>query len=282
MNIDWDYINKNVHVSMLDCVPEALILFQYAPPAKPQCQLYPHVKPVYGASKQYAVAIDTYPPLSKKNKKHVQEVVGMFLYYAQCVDSTMLTVLGSIATQQANPTKDTMIKVKQFLDYAFTHPDAIVTYQANDVVLAAHSDASYLSEANARSQAGGHFFMSSNTPRPHNNGAVLTITQIIKAVMSLAANAKIGALYIICREAAPAHHTFEFLGHPQPPTPIQTNNTTALGIVNNMVIKKLKAMDMKYHWLWDRISQKQFRHYWAPGSKSKGNYVTKHHAPVHH
>ena len=26
-------------------------------------------------------------------------------------------------------------------------------------------------------------------------------------------------------------------------------------------------MDMKYHWLRDRISQKQFRHYWAPGSE---------------
>jgi hypothetical protein len=72
------------------------------------------------------------------------------------------------------------------------------------------------------------------------------------------------------------------LGHPQHPTPIQTYNTTALGIVNNNVMKKLKAMDMKYHWLWDRISQKQFRHYWAPGNKNKGNYITKHHAPVHH
>jgi hypothetical protein len=57
----------------------------------------------------------------------------------------MLTALGSIATQQANPTKNTMINVKQFLDYGFTHPDAIVTYQASDMVLAAHSDASYLS-----------------------------------------------------------------------------------------------------------------------------------------
>jgi hypothetical protein len=34
MNIGWDYINKNVHVSMLDYVPEALIRFQHAPPAK--------------------------------------------------------------------------------------------------------------------------------------------------------------------------------------------------------------------------------------------------------
>ncbi len=106
----------------------------------------------------------------------------------------MLTALGSIAIQQANPTKNTMIKVKQFLDYGFTHPDAIVTYQASDMVFAAHSDASYLSKAKACSQSGGHFFISSNTPCPHNNGAVLTIAQIIKAVMSLAAEAKIRAL----------------------------------------------------------------------------------------
>jgi hypothetical protein len=138
-----------------------------------------------------------------------------------------------------------MIKVKQFLGYASTHPKAIVTYQASDMVLAAHSDASYLSEANAWSQAGGHFFMSSNTPCLYNNGAVLTIAQIIEAVMSLAAKAKIGALYINCWEAVPAHHTLEFLGHPQPPTPIQTDNTMALGVVNNNIMKKLKAMDMK-------------------------------------
>jgi hypothetical protein len=41
-------------------------------------------------------------------------------------------------------------------------------------------------------------------------------------------------------------------------------------------------MDMKYHWLQDRISQKQFRHYWAPGNKNKGDYITKHHALVHY
>jgi hypothetical protein len=72
------------------------------------------------------------------------------------------------------------------------------------------------------------------------------------------------------------------LGHPQPPTPIQTDNTAALGAVNNNVMKKLKAMDLKYHWLWDRISQKHFQHYWAPGIKNKGSYVTKHHTPVCH
>ena len=56
----------------------------------------------------------------------------------------MLAALGSLATQQANPTQNTMKKVKQLLDYAAMHPDAIVTYNASDMVLAAHNDASYL------------------------------------------------------------------------------------------------------------------------------------------
>jgi hypothetical protein len=124
--------------------------------------------------------------------------------------------------------------------------------------------------------------MSNNDALPPNNGAVLTIAQIIKAVMLSAAEAETGALYINCQEAIPARHTLEFLGHTQPPIPMQTNNTTALSIVNNNVMKKLKAMDMKYHWLRCRESLGQFRHFWASGKTNNGDYVTKHHAPIHH
>ena len=249
MTIDWDYTGRAVHASMLDYIPEALTRFQHPTPRIPQHQPYPHVKPTYGAKAQYTEDVDSSPPLDKQGKKYVQEVIGTLLYYARCVDSTMLPALGSLATQQANPTQNTKKLVHQLLDYAATHPDAIITYQASDMVLAGHSDASYLSETNARSRAGGHFFMSNNDTIPSNNGAILTISQIIKAVMSSAAEAEIGALYINCKEAIPARHTLEFLGHKQPPTPMQTDNTTALGVVNNNVMKKLKSMDMKYHWL---------------------------------
>ena len=88
----------------------------------------------------------------------------------------MLAALRSLATQQANPTQNTMKKVKQLLDYVATHPDAIVTYNASDMVLAAHRDVSYLSKSNAQSRAGGHFFMSSDADTPLNNGAVMTIS----------------------------------------------------------------------------------------------------------
>jgi hypothetical protein len=110
----------------------------------------------------------------------------------------MLTALGFLVIQQANPTTNTKKLVHKFLDYAATHPDAIITYQASNMVLAGHSNASYLSETTAHSQAGGHFFMSNNDALPPNNGAVLTVAQIIKAVMLSVAAAKIGTLYINC------------------------------------------------------------------------------------
>jgi hypothetical protein len=194
----------------------------------------------------------------------------------------MLLALGSLATQQANPTQSTKKIVHQLLDYAATHPNAIITYRASNMVLTGHSDASHLSETNACSRAGGHFFMSNDEAIPSTNGATLTILQIIKAVMSSMAEAEITALYINCKEATPAQHPLEYLGRKQPPTPMQTDNTTALGVVNNNVMKKLKSMDMKYHWLQCRINQRQFRHYWAAGKSNNGNYVTKHHAPIHH
>jgi hypothetical protein len=175
-----------------------------------------------------------------------------------------------------------MKKIKQFLDYVSTNPDAVVTYHASNMVLAGHSFASYLSKSNAQSRAGGHFFMSNNVELPPNNSAVSTILQIIKAGMSLVAEAKVRALFINCREAVPARHVLEFLGHPQLPTPMQMDNTTTLGVVNQNVMKKMKPMDMKYHWLQCRINQKQFQHYWAAGKLNLGDYFTKHHPVIHH
>ena len=143
---------------------------------------------------QYAKGEDNSPLLNKADQKYVQEVIGVFLYYARAVDMNILTALGSLATQQAAPTENIMQKVKQFLDYAATHPNAIVTYKTSNTVLAIHSDAYYLSELKAWSRAGGHFFMSNDSDDPPKYGAVLKVDQIIKAVMSSASKAKLGAL----------------------------------------------------------------------------------------
>jgi hypothetical protein len=41
-------------------------------------------------------------------------------------------------------------------------------------------------------------------------------------------------------------------------------------------------MDMRYHWLTDRVRQKQFDVYWRPGREKLGDYNTKHHSAQHH
>ena len=74
---------------------------------------------------------------------------------------------------------------------------------------------SYLTESKARSRAGGHFFLSSNKENAENNGAVLNISKIMKNVMSSAAEAEIGALFINTRQAIPARRALEDMGHKQ-------------------------------------------------------------------
>eukprot|EP00804_Cyclotella_cryptica_P000411 CCRYP_008709-RA/>CCRYP_008709-RA protein AED:0.43 eAED:0.43 QI:0/0/0/1/0/0/5/0/715 len=84
-----------------------------------------------------------------------------------------------------------------------------------------------------------------------------------------AAEAETGALYINARKAVEERNILQELGHKQPPTPIQTDNSTAEGIANNRVQpKRTKAMDMRFHWLRDRANQKQFRFYWRPGRRT--------------
>ena len=68
-----------------------------------------------------------------------------------------------------------------------------------------HSDASYLSVPSACSRAGGYFFLSSKSKpdTPYSdaplNGPIHVISKIIKNVMGLAVEAKIGAGYINAR-----------------------------------------------------------------------------------
>ena len=93
------------------------------------------------------------------------------------------------------------------------------------------TDASYLSKMGGKSRAAGHFYLSNVNDEDFNNGAILTLSSIIKHVMSSASEAKMAALYYGCKVAAPLRTTLEELGHYQPkPTPVTTDNITALGL----------------------------------------------------
>jgi hypothetical protein len=92
-------------------------------------------------------------------------------------------------------------------------------------------DASYLSEPGGKSRAAGHFYLSNPNDKDFNNGTILTLSTIIKHIMSSASKAKLAALYYGCKLAAPLQTTLEELGHFQPtPTPVTTTNITVQGL----------------------------------------------------
>jgi hypothetical protein len=230
------------------------------------------------------VAADTSAPLNKAEIKRVQDIVGTLLYYARAVDPTLLTALSAIAARQANGTRDVYNACHQLLDYVATHPNAGIRYQACDMILAVHTDASYLSEMGGKSRAAGHFYLSNVNDEDFNNGAILTLSSIIKHVMSSASEAKMAALYYGCKVAAPLRTTLEELGHYQPkPTPVTTDNIPALGLtMGTMTPKASKSMDQRFHWLKCRNAQRQFQYLWCKGILNRADYASKHHHPKHH
>ena len=125
--------------------------------------------------------------------------------------------------------------------------------------------------------------MSKDVSFPPNNGAVLNISQIMKTIMSLVEEAEIGAMYVNAREAFLAQKNLNEMGHHQPRTPMQTDNTAAHSIVtNNVHPKRTKEMEMRFHWIQFRDAQYQFRYYWRPGSQNWADYWTKYFPACHH
>jgi hypothetical protein len=115
------------------------------------------------------------------------------------------------------------------------------------------------------------------------NGSILNVASVIKNVVASAAESEAGACFHNAQSGAPLRVTLTELGRTQPPTPLRTDNSTDFGILNETIKQKgSKAMDMRYHWLTDRIRQKQFDVYWQPGRENLADYHTKHHSAQHH
>ena len=69
------------------------------------------------------------------------------------------------------------------------------------------------------------------------NGGIYTLCTVLKFVASSAAEAELGALFLNIKEGRIMRLTLTEMRHPQPPTPIHCDNTTAVGIANETVKK---------------------------------------------
>ena len=254
LNLAWNYENRTLKISMPSYIPAALTRFKHQIPTKKQNSPHKWTPPTYGKSQQLVQNQLTSPISPPAKKLFIQQVIGSLLYYALAVDCTLLVALGDLATTQANPTQETMDKLIWLLNYVACNPNAEITYVASDMCLHIHSDASYLSAPKARSRAGAHFFLST-APKNKNqptivpiNGPIHVLSKIIKLVMASAAEAEIGANFIAAQESIPLRTCLDELGHPQPPTPIQVDNTTAAAFANSTLKqKRSKAIDMRFY-----------------------------------
>ena len=95
--------------------------------------------------------------------------------------------LSVIRAQQDSATVEMLKAINQILDYCATYSDDGILYLSSDMILNAHSDAGLNNETKERSREGAHIFLYENEPIPRWNGPILTIEQMMKYVLYLAA-----------------------------------------------------------------------------------------------
>jgi hypothetical protein len=288
LTIAWDYVNGTAEISMPGYIQKALARFQHTAPSKPVHAPFPYVEPNYKV-RQQMTEIDNTQPIDDAERLRLQQVIGVRLYNGRAVDNTTLVSIGTLATAMSKGTEKTMTALVQLLDYVATHPNATVKFRKSDMILHIHSDASYLSEPEAKSRVGGFFYLSDkdnpdpNSPPAPINGATHIVCNLLTMVTASAAEAETAGLFYNGQEAQMIRTALEEMGWPQPATPITTDNQTACGIANDTVKqRRSKAIDMRFYWIRDRIKQGQFRVHWKPGAINLADYFTKHHSAKHH
>ena len=192
IHLDWNYDKRTVDLSMPNYVTKARHIFNHQMPTTPEHSPHPYTAPRYGKHQQM-VNNPTIRSLTPANRKIIERFVGLFQYYGRTLDGTMLASISSIATNMTTAQqKDLDFRIKQFLNYAATHPDAKIRFIASEMHLWIHSDASYLTEPKARSRAGGFFYLSKkpnlpidpSQPAPPDNGPILILCKILDTIMS--------------------------------------------------------------------------------------------------
>ena len=166
INIKWEcapvHKNRIARLAMEDYIDYLLIRVGHTKPINSQLSSHLHTPIVYGATKQFTVNTNISAPLDVKGILRVQNIFSALLYYGRAVNNKLMVALSAIGSQKSEATVDTSAAVDQLLDCIATYPHDGITYRASDMILAAHSDASYLNKRLSRNRAGYHIILSKN------------------------------------------------------------------------------------------------------------------------
>ena len=221
-------------------------------------------------------AADTSPPLTAAEINLVQQIVGCLLYYARGVDATMRPGIDHVSMEQTHGTQRTMDKALRLLAYGATFPNATIVYYPSDMILKSNVDGSYNSESDGRSRAAVFSYCGRSADPSFVNGPIECISTVIPTVVASAAETEYASLFVGGKSLLPLRYTLLDMNCIQPPTEIITDNVAAKGIATNTCKqRRSKSIDMRYHWIRDRVGLKDFVITWRPGSESIADYLTK-------
>ena len=238
-------------------------------------------KPIYGQKGDRIAFEDNSPLLDATGIKFVQSVNGFFQYYGIALDHTYQPACQQIAQSSANPTQRTLEQVHRLLGYAKRYPCNKIVFKASDMILHFHADASHNSQQGAKGLAGGYRFLGDKDQPMKINAAINTLCKTLSVVTASAGETEYGALFMNAQRACPHIHTLEDFGHPQPPTIGVVDNIFAVGLTNDTIkAKRSKSIDLRFHWIRDRVRQGQFNIIWRKGEENIADFFTKP-QPVH-
>ena len=163
--------NRLIYMSMPGYVQKALTRFNRLNIKGTNSPIL-YVPPKYGQFPQEVLPDNPYPPLTDAQKLELQEIIGVFLFYARAVDPLMITAVNKLGCIQAIATTQILEAVDRFMAYASRFSETKLAVRASDMKLYGHSDASYLSEPNSRSRAGGYLFLGKCKPGDIPNAAI--------------------------------------------------------------------------------------------------------------
>jgi hypothetical protein len=173
----------------------------------------------------------------------------------------------------------TIAQCIHLLDYLLSQAYAKVQFHALDMIMSIHSDALYLSDANAQSRACRNFFMGW-MPKDGEpillNRAFQVSTTIMRFAVASAAKAKLRTGIIL-------QPTLATMGHQQPRAPIHCDNATAVNIVNNTIKRQhSRSMEISFFWVGDKKAWEMFALQWHQWQENLADYQSKHHLGSHH
>ena len=120
-------------------IRKTFLKIQHPIPKNPEYALFKADPKQYEANVKFAKEEDDTPALSSTTIKLLQQRIGSLLFHRRVVYMTLLNVLITLASAQANVREAKFRAMVQQLNYCDMYPDAIIRYKQSNMILSINS-----------------------------------------------------------------------------------------------------------------------------------------------